>query len=314
MRKVPFLLTALLAVFSALSCRAQIRGADLYAADSHLKPLTAREGSDEAVLRSLSPESRDPLELHDRAVYLARVVRLDESESGFQQLIQAFPDFAPGYVSLSRLYWIAEERGRAKTILGMLASNSKIPDEKILETALALDDAGRSDEAGILLEGLSSNGRMPGETCLTQGKRAYRSGRMGEALVHFRCAAAALPSNRDSRLATGLLHSAAENYRLAAGYLEGIPDDDARFHLARAYAETGRVPQALSVLQSMEKKDLPALELWGSLLLADDLSADVGPVLKMAPPEMQSELLRIWYGTDNPSGREEITRSLQTLR
>ncbi len=312
-RHIFVLAAAFFGIYTLTSCRAQIRNADLYPADPHLKHIVLREGSDEKIVQSIAAESRDPAERHDRAVSLARTLLLDESESAFLHLIQTFPEFTAGYVSLSRLYWIAGERDRSSSIMTSLASVSKIPDKTLLETAVLLDESGRSDEAGILLQSIAQV-RRSGETCLLLGKRAYHAGLLSQALEHYRCAVDALPSNRESRLASGLLHAAAGNYRLAAGYLEGIPDDDARFQLARAYAQTDRVTQALRILQAIEKKDIASLELWGSLLLDEDLGADVRPVLNHAPEAMKAELLRTWFGTDNPEGREEMTRSLQSLR
>lgn len=295
------------------SCRAQIRGDELFPADAHLKPIVAREGTDAAVVQTLPSESRDPVEIHDRAVLLARLLRLEESESALIQLTKDFPDFVPGYLTLSRIYWIAGERKSSRDVIERLSRVEKIPEKKLIETASMLDESGRSEEAGILLQSLAREKRAPGEACLLMGKRAYQNGKTAEALEHFRCAVEAAPSNQEGRLAAGLLHAAAANYRLAAGYLEGIPDDEARFQLARAYAETDRVPQAIRVLQTIEKKDMASLELWGSLLLADDLGADLSPVLNLASENIKRELLRSWFNTENISGREEMTRSLQSL-
>lgn len=298
------------------NCRAQVRNAERYRQDSHLRPwiLTQKSGSTDD--SSLSPDARY---LNLGIVYTRRL-QLNRAERAFEEALRANPPVVFPYLAVARFYHLSEEREKLIDVLNRLAANRAIKDQILLGESRKLLALGREEEGRLLLAALVEQGREAEKSALLLGRIYLSLPDYDRAVQYFDRVLEKDPNHPEALYSLGAIRFLAHDYRRAVHYLKearrnGFSGHSLFYMLSYALGKLDRVRQALRVYESSPRtaRDETYLELVGRLQFLLDWRADRRSLPGAGDKKMRERLWRLWYGVVDPSGLAVIEREFQFL-
>ena len=314
------------------ACQAQIRYTHEIRHDRFLSYLNPkyRTWKAKAVIQDLEKGQKISSRQHDKAMALTYSLAWNQAEILWKTNLKESPEFLANYLSLSRLYFLLEEREGLKQLHSQLVQNKKIYRSKIYMLAQNLYSQGRTREALLLMQSLenhSANPSCPAErSCYLPASlwlADYYFAEPNYKKTYFYYMRVIESKVRHPQALWGLAKLAylGKQWEKVVVYLQLVQQQkkispkirkESYYLLANAYFQTGEISRALEQIKKIPKRkhNYASLSLYGDILLIKDFRADLNALLGLASSEkFRLSLLRHWYGLEKVEGLKHIHSS-----
>ena len=254
----------------------------------------------------------------------------DKAELLWKTNLKQNPSFLANYLSLSRIYFLLEERKALEKLYKDLVQNRKISKEKLYKLAENFYREGRAQEALSLMKKLEENQSHPScpreSSCylpasLWLGEYYLAEPNYKKAYYYYMRVLKRKARHPKALWALGKLAYLAKQWKQAIAYLKLLQKQkkvlleaqrETYYLLANAYFQVGEISNALKESRKIprNKHDYASLSLYGDILLIQNFQADLRSLLKLTnSKKTRRSLLRHWYGVEQIKGLREIHSS-----